>query len=282
VVDGDGHVWVSVGNGSVTSASHAYDHSDSVLELSATMRFLQFFAPSSWAANNAGDLDMSTAPALLTDGQVIGAGKTGIVYLLDGAHLGGIGHQEAALRSACGNDIDGGSAVAGTTVYLPCLSGVIAVRAATSPPGLRLLWSSGTGGGPPIIAAGLIWTIGQNGVLYGLNPATGAVRQQASIGVPANHFPTPSVGDDLLLAPSARNVVAFGPGSGRSAPASTAPAPAASAVPPGSQPTSSGGGGLAPGAIAGIVAGALAAGGGAGWLLWRRRVIGHNERVPRQ
>jgi outer membrane protein assembly factor BamB len=282
VVDGGGHVWVSVGNGSVTSSSHAYDHSDSVIELSATMRFLQFFAPSNWASENASDLDMSTAPALLPDGQVIAAGKDGTVYLLSSAHLGGIGHQEAALSSACSNDIDGGSAVAGSTVYLPCLSGIIAVREATSPPGLRLLWSSGKGGGPPIIAAGLIWTIGQDGVLYGLDPATGMAAQQASIGVPANHFPTPSVGDDLLLAPSARNVVAFGPGSGGTAPASTAPGPAASVGPPGSQPTSSGGGGLAPGALAGIVVGALAAAGGAGWLLWRRRMIGHNERVPHQ
>jgi PQQ-like domain len=282
VVDGDGHVWVSVGNGSVTSSSHAYDHSDSVLELSATMRFLQFFAPSSWASNNAHDLDLSMAPALLADGRVILAGKAGIVYLLDRAHLGGIGGQEAALSSACNNDIDGGSAVAGTTVYLPCLTGVVAVRAATSPPGLRLLWSSGTGGGPPIIAAGLIWTIGQNGVLYGLDPATGAVRRQASIGRPANHFPTPSVGDGLLLVPSARNIVAFGPGSGGAAPGSTAPVPAASVGPPGGQPASSGGGGLAPGGIAGIVAGGLAAGGGAGWLLWRRRMIRHNERAPHQ
>ena len=281
VVDGGGHVWVSVGNGSVTSSSHAYDHSDSVLELSATLRFLQFFAPSSWAANNAQDLDLSMAPALLADGQVILAGKSGIVYLLDSAHLGGIGHQEAALSSACSDVIDGGSAAAGATVYLPCLSGVSAVRAATSPPGLRLLWSSGKGGGPPVIAAGLIWTIGQDGVLYGLNPATGAAAQQAPIGAPANHFPTPSVGDGLLLAPSARNVVAFGPGSGRAAPASTAPAPAASAGPPGTQPASSGGG-LAPGAIAGIVAAGLGAAGGAGWLLWRRRMIRHNERVPHQ
>jgi outer membrane protein assembly factor BamB len=281
VVDAGGHVWVSVGNGSVTSSSHAYDHSDSAIELSATMRLLQFFAPSNWASENASDLDMSTAPALLPDGQVVAAGKDGSVYLLDGAHLGGIGHQEAVLSSVCGNDIDGGFAVAGSTVYLPCVNGVIAVRASAAPPGLRLLWNSGTGGGPPIIAAGLVWTIGQNGVLYGLDPATGAAAQQASIGVPANHFPTPSVGDGLLLAPSARNVVAFG--SGSAAHASTAPAPAtASAGPPGSQPTPSGGGGLAPGAIAGIVVGVLAAGGGAAWLLWRRRMVGHNERAPHQ
>ena len=87
------------------------------------------------------------------------------------------------------------------TVYLPCRTGIIAVRAAQSPPALHLLWSSGTGGGPPIVAAGLVWTIGQNGTLYGLDPATGQVRQQAPIGAVANHFPTPSVADGLMLGP---------------------------------------------------------------------------------
>jgi outer membrane protein assembly factor BamB len=210
VVDRRGHVWVEVGNGSVTNRSHAYDFSDSVLELSPAMRLLQFFAPSNWASENASDLDLSTAPALLPDGQVIAAGKDRIAYLLNGARLGGIGHQQAALRSACGDVIDGGIAVSGMTVYLPCLSGVIAVRAARSRPSIRLLWRAGNGGGPPIIAGGLVWSISiANGTLLGLDPATGRVRQRAAIGAEANDFPTPSVGDGLLLAASARRVVAF-------------------------------------------------------------------------
>jgi polyvinyl alcohol dehydrogenase (cytochrome) len=207
VVDRRGHVWVTAGNGSVISARRAYDHSDSVLELSPVMRLEQFYAPRTWASDNASDLDMSTAPALLPDGQVIAAGKSGIVYLLNGAHLGGIGHQQALLK-ACGDVIDGGFAVSGMTVYLPCLSGAAAVRATRSPARLRLLWRTATGGAPPIIAAGLVWTIG-NGILYGLNPANGRVRQRASIGAQANGFPTPSVGDGLLLAPDARHIVAF-------------------------------------------------------------------------
>ena len=277
VVDGSGHVWVSVGNGSVYSSSHAYDDSDSVLELSPTMRLLQYFAPSTWPANNSEDLDMSTAPVLLPDGQVILAGKSRIVYLLDGAHLGGIGTQQAALGSACGNDIDGGIALAGMTVYLPCFSGIIAVRAAASPPALHLLWSSGTGGGPPILAAGLIWTIGQNGTLYGLDPATGAIRQQASIGAVANHFPTPAVAGGLMLAPAARDVVAFAaPGPG-TAPATPAPTPTAAV--PTSRPTGAAqpaaSTGLAPGAIASLVVAGLVVIGGIGWLVWRR-TVGHN------
>jgi outer membrane protein assembly factor BamB len=264
VVDAGGHVWVATGNGSVYSYSHAYDDSDSLLELSPAMRLLQYFAPASWATNNSQDLDMSTAPVLLPDGQIILTGKSRIVYLLDGARLGGIGHQLASLASACSQDIDGGIALAGVTAYLPCEAGIIAVQAARSPPALHLLWSSGTGGGPPIVAAGLVWTIGQNGVLYGLDPATGKIRQRASIGAVANHFPTPAVADGLMLAPAATDVVAFAASSSGAAPAVTpltTPAPTQT-----SQHT-------VPGGL--IIVGVLVIG-GVVWLLSRQRTGGHN------
>jgi outer membrane protein assembly factor BamB len=278
VVDSSGDVWVSTGNGSVNSYSHAYDDSDAILELSPSLKLVQFFAPATWAANNAGDLDMSVAPALLSDGQVILTGKSRIVYLLNRADLGGIGGQQAALGSACSQDIDGGVAVQGTTVYLPCTSGIVAVRAVKSPAALHLQWSSGTGGGPPIVAAGLVWTIGQNGTLYGLDPATGDVRQQASIGAPANHFPTPSAADGLLLAPSADQVVAFAAAAAHAPATNPAPAPAtAPATAPSRVAASQAGspssvGGAFPAAIvaAGVV-GALATIGGAFWLGRRRR-----------
>jgi len=273
VVDAGGDIWVSTGNGSVYSYSHAYDDSDSVLELSPSLKLVQFFAPSTWAANNSRDLDMSTAPALLSDGQVILAGKSRIIYLLNGAHLGGIGGQQAALASGCSQDIDGGVAVQGTTVYLPCQSGIIAVQAVKSPAALHLLWSSGTGGGPAIAAAGLIWTIGPDGMLYGLSPATGKVRQQAPVGVPANHFPTPSVAGGLLLAPSADHVVAFTTSARAltTAPTQTpSQVPASRATSPPPLPR----GGLSAGAIAGIAVVGLVLAGGAGWLAWHRRTAG--------
>ncbi len=279
VVDASGHIWVSTGNGSVYSATHAYDDSDAVLELSSSLRLLQFFAPSTWAANNSQDLDMSTAPVLLPGGQVLLTGKSRIAYLLDGAHLGGIGGQQAVLSgqqqaligSVCSNDIDGGAAVLGMTVFLPCTTGIVAVRAARSPPALHLLWSSGTGGGPPIVAAGLVWTIGQNGVLYGLDPDTGQVRQQVAIGTPANHFPTPSVADGLLLAPGADYVLAF-----------AAPAPGAAAAPAGRSTARPAYSAPAPPmsrrALAAIALGAVVVIAGLGWLgwyVWRRRRCGH-------
>jgi outer membrane protein assembly factor BamB len=209
VVDAKGNVWVSVGNGSVHSPGQAYDDSDSVLELTSTGRLEQYFAPSTWPSDNANDLDMSTAPVLLADGQVVLAGKSRIAFLLNGAHLGGIGKQEASLPSLCSNDIDGGSAFVGMTIYLPCLTGPVAIHVTKSPASLRMLWHTSVGGGPPIVAAGLVWTVGKNGVLYGLNLVTGQIRQQAAIGAVDNDFTTPSVGDGLMLVASSYRVVAF-------------------------------------------------------------------------
>jgi hypothetical protein len=268
VVDTAGNVWVSTGNSTITSPGHPYDNSDGTLQLSPSLKLLQHFAPSSWPADNAGDIDFSAAPALLASGQVVQAGKSGRVFLLDGARLGGVGGQQAELSSACDADIDGGVAVSGTTVFLPCLSGIVAVRASSSPPRLRLLWKSGTGGGPPILAAGLVWTIGQDGNLYGLDPATGRTRQQASIGVPANHFPTPGIGDGLLLAACAQNVIAFpAPGTGAAHPATQTPRPSKSCAytapaPPVSTRAIAAVGALA---VAGLVIIAVVA-----WLLLRR------------
>jgi len=274
VVDASGNVWVTAGNGSVTSTNHAYDNSDSVLELSPSLTLLQYFAPSSWATNNASDLDLSTAPALLADGQVVAAGKSRIVYLLNGSTLGGIGGQEASLPSGCGDDISGGVAVEGSTVYLPCLSGTIAVQASASPAGLRLLWRSSEGGGPPIVAAGLVWTIGQNGDLYALNPSTGAVQGRATVGSPANHFPTPSVGDGLLLAPAADRVVAFSAPSTTATPSTTTTTTAAHPTTTAPATTTSAptpGGGSNAWVTAAAIVGGLAVAGGLTWLLVRRR-----------
>jgi len=247
-VDRAGHVWVTSGNGSVTSAHQPYDYSDAVLELTPGMRLVQFFAPRSWAADNAADLDFSATPALLPGGQVVAAGKSPIAWLLDGRHLGGIGGQQASLGRVCSSNVDGGIAVSGRVVYLPCLTGIVAIRATSSPPALHRVWATGTGGGPPILAAGLVWTIGQDGVLYGLDPARGVIRQRAAIGRPANHFPTPSVGEGLMLAANARQVVAFPVTGHRVPPAGTSTAggsggpggPADGASPPGQSGSATG------------------------------------------
>jgi len=274
VIDATGNIWVTVGNGSVTSPRHAYDDSDSVLELSPALALLQYFAPSSWASDNGRDLDLSTAPALLDDGQVVAAGKSRTAYLLDSHVLGGVGGQQALLAGACGDDIDGGVAVQGTTVYLPCLSGPIAVQASATPVGLHLRWRSLVGGGPPVVAAGRVWTISQDGTVYGLDRTTGNVVVRASVGAESNHFPTPSVGAGLMLVPTSTQVVAFAASGGGTTTttsggtSTTAHTPTTGTT---AAPASSNSSGVSGWAVAGIVIGGLAVAGALAWLLYRRR-----------
>ena len=210
IVDGAGNIWLATGNGSNTSGSDP-DYSDSVVELSPTLQPLHFFAPSTWANDNANDFDLgSSPPALLPDGSVFQAGKSQTAFVLDQSALGGVGGQLTQLGSFCGADVDGGNAFVGQTVYVPCMNGVMAVQVQKSPPSLDVQWMTSSAPGPPIVADGLVWTIDHSGgVLYGLNPQTGNSTVQFKIGAIADHFPTPSVGDGLLLAPSSNRVHTF-------------------------------------------------------------------------
>jgi hypothetical protein len=216
-VDAAGNIWATTGNG---SSSMPYDFSDSVLQLSPGLTRTQFFAPTSWSSDNAGDLDLgSSPPALLSNGTALQVGKSSHAYLLNQAALGGISNPPTI--SACGSDSDGGDAISGTVVYVPCGSGLQAIQ--TNP--LSTLWQTSSGAhGPPITAGGLVWSIGGS-TLYGLDPASGAEVQHVSVGGQANHFPTPSVGDGLLLAPNADQVVAFSGSAG--VPGPPAPPPPA-------------------------------------------------------
>ena len=156
-------------------------------------------------SDNSRDLDMSAEPALLPGGQVLLAGKSRIAYLLNGAHLGGIGGQLASLGPLCSARHRRRAAVTGRTVYLPCLSRAVAVRATASPPGPAAAVEV-----RDRAAAHRSWPGDWSGRSASPDPCTastrrpGTVRQRAAIGIPANHFPTPSVGAGLLLAPAAQ------------------------------------------------------------------------------
>ncbi len=63
---------------------------------------------------------------------------------------------------------------------------------------------------------------GTDNAVHGLNPANGKEIVSIPFGGSANHFPTPSVGDGLLLLPGTNQVFAF------KGPAGLPPAPPAS------------------------------------------------------
>src|SRR5579875_2919064 len=97
------------GNGAATSPP--YDDSDSVTELTPALRRVGIFAPSTWAADNAADLDLgSMSPALLPGGRLLQAGKRGTGYLLSSVRLGGVGGQLAQAPVCPGTGAYGGAA----------------------------------------------------------------------------------------------------------------------------------------------------------------------------
>jgi outer membrane protein assembly factor BamB len=208
VIDPHGNVYVASADGYDLGAGQKYDDSDAVLELSPSMQLESIFYPSDWQTLSADDLDLGTGDPALVDGFVFQIGKTDIAYLLRQGNLGGEEGEVASL-SMCDGNPDGGHAVEGSVVYVPCPNGVTAVQVSTTAPYLKQLWTANDGvGGGPIVADGLVWTIGGNAV-HALNPANGNEVLSIPFGGYANHFPTPSVGDGLLLLPGTDQVFAF-------------------------------------------------------------------------
>lgn len=227
LVDSERNIWFAIGNGS--QSSEPYDYSDSVTELSTALRREQFFAPSTWEQDNSSDADLgSTAPALV-GGYVFQVGKGHVAYLLARKHLGGIGGQLAKMP-LCSQDPHGGVAVRNSIVYVACGNGVTAVRLSARSPHLKILWTtaatpSGTPiNGPAILAGGLVWSLDSNGTLWGLNPSNGShVVHEQTNGGEANHFPTPSAADGLLLAPTTDRIFAYAGRAGLPPPPTPAP-----------------------------------------------------------
>lgn len=215
LVDSSGNIWFSTGNGSAETGD-PYDYSDSVTELSPTLAREQYFAPSTWASDNANDQDLGSAAPAFVDGYVFQVGKLHVAYLLNPAHLGGIGGAGGGLVDSlpvCNGDPHGGLAVRGDTVYVGCSDGIWAIGISTGSPHMRVLWMNSSGSnGAPIFAGGLVWSIdGENGTgkLYGMNPSSGNVVVSKSTNGEDTHFPTPTVADGLLLAPAHDRVYAF-------------------------------------------------------------------------
>jgi polyvinyl alcohol dehydrogenase (cytochrome) len=188
-VDGD-HLLFAVGNGESTTT---YDGSDSVLSLSADLQRTDFFAPSDWVTQNAGDQDLGSMTPALVGQYVYADGKAGIGYVLNRDNLGGIGGQVSQLNNGC--QAFGTSAVSGNTVYLPCTTGPRAVTIGTDGTASELWRASNSvpAEGSPVIGGGAVWVVDYHGgVLYALDPATGAALANVRVGQAPN-FTSPTL-----------------------------------------------------------------------------------------
>jgi outer membrane protein assembly factor BamB len=205
-VDSTGHVFVATGNPNPNVATH--DYGESVLKLDATLHVLANFSGS----NATDDFDLgSTSPALVSGNMVFQVGKQNVGYLLDAGNL-------ALLKSLsiCTNMARGGTAFDGSRLFVNCSEHVQAVNIDVAHRTMTKGWSgpATSTAGPPILAGGSLWSVDvDTGVLYALNPATGAVRTTVALGgVP--HFTSPSAGLALLLIGTNHGVTALAGPSG--------------------------------------------------------------------
>ncbi|HEV3359905.1 MAG TPA: PQQ-binding-like beta-propeller repeat protein [Pseudonocardiaceae bacterium] len=188
VVDG-GQLFYAVGNSAATSG--AYDGGDSVISLSAsTLNRTDFFAPSQWASDNAGDKDLGSASPALVGSYVTTTGKRSTTYLLHANHLGGIGGQASTVTS-CGSF--GGPSVVGNTEYLACQGGSAKAITIAANGTATVTWTAKSAvSGSPTVGGGAVWIVSGNGVLYALDQSTGATKAQISVGA-VPHFVSPTL-----------------------------------------------------------------------------------------
>ncbi len=200
----DGTLYVSVGNGSVSSTK--FDGTDSVTALSPTLKQVGIFAPSSWHDDNANDRDLGSAQPALAGGMLLALGKSGTAYLISAAHLGGVGGQVAQAK-VC--PAYGAAAVQGSTVYEPCEQGGMAAIS-TAGGKIRVLWRGpASAWGSPAVGGGAVWvTDWTAGTLYELDPATGKTRYSVSLGASLPHFASLSMTGSHAFVGTSDGVVA--------------------------------------------------------------------------
>jgi outer membrane protein assembly factor BamB len=202
VVYDDGSIFVAIGNGASTHG--AFDGSDSVTRISPTSQRLDFFAPSSWAADNAADHDLgSMTPALTGNGYILQAGKSGLGYVVKAAHLGGIGGQ-VSVRPLC--SAFGVSAVTGNTVYMPCTDGLSRVEVNTNGQ-FKRVWHIAGVTSSPVAGNGALYAVSRS-TLLAINFA-GKLIGSIALGSAATSFATPALAGNKVFVGTTAGIVAI-------------------------------------------------------------------------
>ncbi len=161
------------------------------------MGLTDYFSPSTWAQDNASDSDLGSQGPTIVGPWVFADGKSGTAYVLRRNALGHIGGQ-VSQASVCRSF--GGTAVSGDVVFVPCIDGLRAVRI-DSAGAMHILWHTNSNiTGSPVYGGGRVWSLDTGaGVLYALDPNTGAVHEQVAVGS-VSRFATPAIyGPDLRI-----------------------------------------------------------------------------------
>jgi outer membrane protein assembly factor BamB len=219
-VDANGTVYASTGNPNPPGGQEAttFDDSDAVVSLTPSMGLSGWYEPPTWRADSNSDRDLSSgAPELLPGGLLFQAGKNGTGYLIDEATMS-TGAPAVYSAQVCGGSGSfGGDSYSGGVIYIPCTNGTQALAYNAGTRTFSPLWQGPSDAfGPPIVSAGLVWTVATGGFsgggtkLYGLDPATGKPRYTLTLPSPVtDHFASPSAAGGRVLLATGSTVTAF-------------------------------------------------------------------------
>jgi outer membrane protein assembly factor BamB len=217
VVEPDGDILVATSNGysaSKVSFNGKTYWSDSVLELSPSLKLLHNWTPTDQLYLTASDLDLgSTSPALLPDHLAVQGGKSGVLSLLNLKRLDGTtgpagprtGGQLQSIDAPGHTDVFSEPAVwtspAGTTyVFVTTAAGTAAYRLGANHR-LSIAWQDSTPGTSPVIAGGLLYVYNETaGALLVRNPVTGSSYRSLPVGT--GHWNSPIVVGGRIILPT--------------------------------------------------------------------------------
>jgi hypothetical protein len=205
----DGSLYLTSGN---SSSSTTYDYGNSVVRLDASLNLLDSWAPTDWKSLNASDGDEgSSGPVLLPAGRVFQIGKTGVGYLLNAAHLGGIGGELHSGKVCTGAGVWGAVGHHGDSLYVPCSGGVVQVTVHGD--SFTVGWTTGVSTpGPTVVTPAAVWTVETaNGHLLALDPSTGNILASLAIGNVPSRFTVPAAGGGRVVVAADRRISAYGP-----------------------------------------------------------------------
>jgi Putative Ig domain len=201
-VDSNGNLYVATGNGTFDATStsgFSNDFGDSFLQLSPALTISSWFAPSDEESDDANDRDQGSGGAALvlnlSSGSpqhlIIGGGKDGTLYLLNGDSMGGLGDSNARQNFPLGHGIFATGAFWNNTYYITGAGGPVSAFAfnsssklfntnATSSSPTTFNWP---GASPVVSASGA----GSNGIVWALNNSSYCTNQSKSCGPAVLH-----------------------------------------------------------------------------------------------
>ncbi|HEY2859764.1 MAG TPA: Ig domain-containing protein [Terracidiphilus sp.] len=184
-IDSTGNLFLITGNGtfnadSPTSPNH--DYGDSLLKLTPALAVAQYFTPSDQASDQQNDADFgSGGTAILVDlpkngsnptHLVIGGGKDGSLYLLNGDQLGGSGDSHAWQQFNMGTSVFSTGAFWNSTYYIAGVGGPLtafSLNASTAKMNPTASSASSNGFGFPGSTPAISASGNSNGILWAMD-----------------------------------------------------------------------------------------------------------------